>query len=43
MDFSFIYYIVLRNICKEKNICLNPEVGKLSKCFGEIFKMRLRL
>ena len=29
----------LRSICKEKNICLNPEIGKQSKCFGEIFKV----
>ena len=27
----------LSSICKEKNICLNPEIGKQSKCFGENF------
>ena len=42
MDLSFIYYFFFRSICKEKNICLNPEIGKQSKCFAknlEIFWM----
>ena len=37
----FIFF--LRTICNEKNICVNTEVGKQSKCFGEIFKVKLRL
>ena len=35
----FFIFIFLRSICKEKNICLNLEIGKQSKCFGEIFKV----
>ena len=41
--FLFIYFFFFEKNLQGKNLCLNPEFDKQSKCFGEIFNVRLRL
>ena len=39
----YLLFIFFEKYLQGKNFCLRPEVDKQSKCFEEIFKVRLRL